>query len=146
MRNRELDRVDARKIGIVHQVLPARAALCALIEQRFQRVGYRIERRNAAQAERGAALFQALADFSADHGKQHEPRMDAHFAEDAIEMLLRPDHRPEVAHDIGVFELRHRRLGDHFQRFARGIRQKMKMKPLHGTPITSFRPFSCACG
>ena len=131
MRDGELDRIDAAEIGVIHHVLAPRAPLGLLAQQCFQRVGYRIERGHAAQTERAAPLFQPLADFGADHGEHHQARIVADFPHDPVKMLLRSDHRPEMAHDIGIVELRECRLGDHFQRFTGGIRQEMKMEPLH---------------
>jgi hypothetical protein len=47
-------------------------------------------------------------------------------------MLLRADHRPEMAHDIGVLELSERRFGNHFKGFTCRVREQVKVQPLHG--------------
>src|SRR5258708_2661254 len=54
-------------------------------------------------------------------------------------MLLRTDHRPEVANDVGIIELGKRRLGDHFERFACRIRHKMEMDAGHGEQFAVVR-------
>jgi hypothetical protein len=36
-------------------------------------------------------------------------------------MLLRADHRPEMAHNIGILELSEGRFGYHFKGFTCGI-------------------------
>jgi len=53
------------------------------------------------------------------------------LAHDAVEVLLAAHHRPEMADDLGVVELRERGLGDHFQRFAGRIREEVEMEPGH---------------
>ena len=40
------------------------------------------------------------------------------MADDPVKMLLRTHHRPEMAHDIGIVELRQCGVGDHLQRLA----------------------------
>ena len=146
MGNGELDRVNPMKVGIIHDVLAARAAFGFLAEQGFQRVGDGVERRNAAKPERHAACFEPFADFGADQCKQHQPGIAGDFAHDPVEMLLRTHHRPEMPDDVGAFKLRQCRLGDHVQGLAGGIRQEMKMKTLHGPFALSFAPVRTVAG
>ena len=65
------------------------------------------------------------------HAFQRGIERGSHDRHDPVEMLLRTDHRPEVADDFGVVELGERGLGDHLQRFAGRIRQEVKMQAAH---------------
>ena len=110
--------IDALEIGLVHHVLAAGAAPRFLAQLLFQRIGHGIERGHAGQAERGAALFQPIARFGVDQRKQHQAGVSGNFTQDAVKMLLRTDHRPEMPHDIGILELGKGRFGNHFKGFT----------------------------
>ena len=118
MGNGELDRLDPGKIGIVHQMLPPGPCLGLLAKHIFKRRRNSIERGDRWQAQRAATVFQPRAGLMVDQGKQHQARIGRDICENPVEMLLRAHHRPEMADNIGIVELRQRCLGDHLQRFA----------------------------
>ena len=76
-------------------------------------------------------LLKPLAGLGIDEGIKHEARVRGEIGHDPVEMLERAHHRPEMAADIGIVELRERRLGDHFQRLAGRIRDKMQVQTIH---------------
>ena len=130
---------DSVALGSREASVAARPPDRFLAEMAFQRLGHRIQRRNHRQAERPAVLLQPLAGFRIDQGEQHQARIGSQFGQDPVEMLLRAHHRPEVADDFGSLELRERRLGDHLERFAGGIRQEVEVEPAHGARSGPFR-------
>ena len=79
-----------------------------------------------------AVFFQPPARFLVHQRIEYESGIGGEFGHDPVQMLAAADHRPEMAHHIGIFELGKRGLGDHFQRFTGGIRNEMEMDALHG--------------
>lgn len=80
-------------------------------------------------------VFQPGPCFGVDQSEQHQPRIAGNFRHDPVKVLLRADHRPEVADNVRPFELGKRRLGDHLKRFAGRIRQEVKMQTRHGERV-----------
>ena len=58
-------------------------------------------------------------------------------AEDAVEMALRADHRPQVPKRLDIVELGEAGLGDHVQSLAGRIGKEVQVKLLQGV---------CPCG
>ena len=83
------------------------------------------------QAKQAATLLQPGAGFGIGEGKQHQSGIGLELVHDAVKMLARADHRPEMPRDIGIVELRERRLGDHLERFAGRIRQEVEVQAGH---------------
>lgn len=126
-----MDRVDTAEIGLVHRVLAAWSRPRMLPQSIAQRRHGSIKNWYDRQTKRAAAFFKFYSDVSIGQGKKHQSGIGADLAHDTIKMLLRPNHGPEMAIDLGSFELRQGSLGQHLQRFARGIRQKMKVEARH---------------
>ena len=127
MRDGELDGLDAIEIGLVHRVLAAGPTMCFLAERLFQRFGHPVEDRHCGKTQLAASFFQARAGFRIDQREQHEARIALEFGQNPFEVLAAANHRPEMAHDVGILELRERRLGEHLERFTGGIGEQMEM-------------------
>ena len=69
--------------------------------------------------------IQARAQLAVYQREQDHPRASLNFGHDAVEMRFRSHHRPEMAHDLDIVELRNRRLGDIFECLARGVGYEM---------------------
>ena len=132
MRDSELDRLDPGKIGRIHHVLTAGPGMGLLVQQPLQRTDHGIERPDHRQAQLGAAPLQPIADIQTCEGKQHQARIGRDITQNPFQMLLRTDHRPEVAHHVCAFALGQGGLGDHLERFAGGIRDEVDVKAGHG--------------
>ena len=101
----------------------------------------------AGQAHGATAVLQQAANLEADHGEHHQPRVGRDFGQDPLEMLLRAHHRPEMADDIGIVELRQGRLGDHLERLAGRIRKQVQMQAGTWAGRVAFRETAAAgCG
>ena len=107
-------------------------SIAALAEEAFERGVDRIERGDRGQAERGAALLEPGPHPAVDQREQHQPGIGGDLRHDPVEVVLRADHRPEVADDVGVVVLGERGLGDHLQRLAGRIREQVEVEPVHG--------------
>jgi len=121
---------DRGEIGLVHRVLAPGGGLGMLAERGFERIGHRIECGDKWQAKRTAALFELYPGLGIDQGEQHQPRVGGDISHDPVEMLLRADHRPEVADHLGPFELGERGLGDRLERFAGRVRKQVEVEPV----------------
>jgi hypothetical protein len=132
MRHGVLDRLDAREVSLVHQVLTAGAAACRLTEHHLQSVDHRIQRRDRRQTHRRTTRLQPLADRALDPREQHQPGPFADFGQNAVEMTVGTDHRPEMFERFNPIELRECRLGHRLERFARRVRDKVKVEPGQG--------------
>ena len=76
-------------------------------------------------------LLKPLSRLGIDERVKHEARVLGEIVHDPIEMLARSHHWPKVAADCGALELRQRSLGNHFKCFASGIRNEVKIEPVH---------------
>ena len=112
-------------------MLAAGAGLGLFAQQVLKHGGHRIERGNRGQGQRAASFLQPVSQLGINQSEQHQTRMRRNFAQHAVHVLLAADHRPEVSRDLGIVELGKRGLGDHLQRFAGGIRQKMDVNLGH---------------
>ena len=130
-----VNRIDPAEIGFIHRVLAARPGAGVLTQRIFERCDCRIQNRNHRQPERTATLFELDPDLGIGEGKEDEARVGPDLAHDPVKVLLRADHRPEVAVDLGPFELGQGGLGQHLQRFAGRIRQQVEMQARHGRTI-----------
>src|SRR5690606_19140481 len=81
------------------------------------------------QAMCARAALEAGTQLAVDEGEEDHAGAGLHFGHDAVEMRFGPHHRPEMTHDLDIVELRDRRLGDIFERLARGIGYEVKVKP-----------------
>ena len=77
-----------------------------------------VEDRHRGQALLRAGLFQPGAGFGIHQCEQDKPGIGFEFGQDPFKVLPAAHHRPEMAHHVRVLELRKRRLGEHFERFA----------------------------
>src|SRR3546814_7756848 len=83
MRDRELDRIDAREIGGVEHMLPPGARLGLLAEHRRQGIVDRIERRHRGQPERATTLFEDAPRRAVDESIDDEAGILGDFLTDA---------------------------------------------------------------
>src|SRR3546814_9901101 len=78
-----MDGIDAREIGRIHFVLPARAVLGFLPEQPRQGVENRIKRRYQRQSHRMGSVFKLPANIAIDQRVHDKPRPLGNFSHDA---------------------------------------------------------------
>ena len=131
MRDRELDRINAAEIFVIHQMLATRFAMRFLSELSFERGSYLIKHRHCGQAQMATLLFEPGAGLRVDQSEQDQSGIVSQIRHNSIEMLTRAHHRPEMANDGGIIELRERGFGDHLQRFAGRVRNKVQVKRVH---------------
>jgi len=89
-----------------------------LAERFLQRLRHTVEDRDRGQTQLAACFFEPRASVQIDEREQYEPRIALELGQDPFEMLPAANHRPEVAYDIGILELREGRFGEHLERFA----------------------------
>lgn len=127
-----MDGVNPGEIGFIHRMLAAGAGMGMLAQRLFQRINRPVQHWHDRQAQRTAPLFQPDPDIGIGQGEEHQAGIGGDFPHDPVQMLERPDHRPEMPANLCPFELGQGRLGDHLQRFTGGIRQEVKVQARHG--------------
>ena len=119
MRNRELDCLNPRKIGRVHNMLPPGTGLGLLPQHVGHSVAYGIKRRNRRQAQGPASGFQLAPCVAVDERKQDEAGIGGNIRQDPLQMAFGAHHRPEMLdHMLSAVKLRQCRLGNIFQGLA----------------------------
>ena len=132
MRNRVVNGIDPPEIGVVHAVLASGAPMRFLPELRFEHCSHFAKSIHRRQRELAAFLLKRLARILVHQRVENQAGHLLQFGHDAVQVLARTDHRPEVAFDIHAFELGKRRIGHHLQRFAGRIGKEMQMRARQG--------------
>ena len=94
-------------------------------------LGLDFERRDVRQAKRAAPFLEPQPGLVVDQRVEHQAGIGGEVLDDAVEMLHRADHRPEVADHLGLVELRQGRLGDHLERLAGRVREQVEVQAGH---------------
>jgi len=126
--------VDARKILAIEQMLFARHASALPVEVGSQRANDWIENRDGLHLKAAAALLQQLAESVIDHSEQHDPGVGFDSGDHPVDLVARSHHTPDVLDRLGVIKLHKTGPSHRVDGFARGIRNKVKMKASHRDP------------
>lgn len=119
-------------------MLSARATMCLLAQRFLECLGYSIENGHRRQAVSRADFLQSRPCLLVHECVKNEARIGIEFRDNTVEVLSAPDHGPEMAHHIGIIELRQRRLRQHFQRFAGTVGKQVEMDAI-GNNCLSMR-------
>ena len=123
MGNGELNGLDTREIGRVHDMLPARARFGLLAQHVRHGITHRIERSNRRQAQKPASRFQCASCIAIHQSEQHKSGIGGHIGQYSVQMAFRTHHGPKMLdHIFCAVKLRQCSFGDVFQGFAGGIR------------------------
>ena len=82
--------------------------------------------------------LEHLAGSAVDESEKHKPRILRDLGQDALQIRLGTHHRPEMLDRLDAVILRERGLGEHLQRLAGRVREKVEMEP-HGHRPTLWK-------